>query len=234
MQIYAIRKSDVRSPMSEVILTSDIGLQTSDVFRKLFSSLNLYTGMKKLITIFGPSECLSESPLYKSAESLGTLLAEAGFAVVTGGYEGVMEAASKGAHSASGTVIGITAEVYFNRGREPNSYLTKEIKVKSATDRLMELLDLSDAYIACGISPGTLTEVSIAWDYIIKKFIEEKPIIFLGNEWKSLCEILFLQDGYKGKEHIVSFAATPEDAVGKLLTTFGKQELLPDLTVLQV
>ena len=52
--------------------------------------------MKKLITIFGPSEYLPESALYKNAERLGTLLAEAGFAVVSGGYEGVMEAASKG------------------------------------------------------------------------------------------------------------------------------------------
>ena len=98
----------------------------------------------------------------------------------------------------------------------------------------MELLDLSDAYIACGISPGTLVEISTAWDFMIKKFIEEKPIILLGEEWKNLCDILFLQDGYKGKEYIVSFVATPEQAVAKVLATFGKQERLPDLTVVQM
>ena len=43
-------------------------------------------------------------------------------------------------------------------------------------NRLMELLDLSDAYIACGMSPGTLAEVSMAWDYMIKKFIEKSLV----------------------------------------------------------
>src|SRR5947209_4966663 len=104
--------------------------------------------MKKLITIFGPAGCQPESALYQSAELLGALLGEAGFAIVSGGYEGVMEAVSKGACSAGGSAIGITAEVYFNRGREPNPFITKEVMVKSAVDRLMELLDLADAYIA--------------------------------------------------------------------------------------
>ncbi|MDP4236520.1 MAG: LOG family protein, partial [Bacteroidota bacterium] len=107
--------------------------------------------MKKLITVFGPSDCTAQSALYQSAERLGTLLAEAGFGVVTGGYEGVMEAVSKGARSAGAGVIGITAEVYYNRGREANEFVTKQINVKSAVDRLMELLDLADAFVACGI-----------------------------------------------------------------------------------
>src|SRR5437879_810510 len=131
--------------------------------------------MKKLITVFGPGECLPGSMLYERAERLGALLGEAGFAVVNGGYEGVMEAVSKGSRSAGGSAIGITAEVYFNRGREPNQFITKEIMVKSAVDRLMELLDLADAHIACGMSPGTLTEVMTAWDYMVKGFIERKP-----------------------------------------------------------
>src|SRR5438477_5459826 len=153
--------------------------------------------MKKFITIFGPSETRSESLLYKTSERLGALLAESGYAVVNGGYEGVMEAVSKGARSAGGSAIGITAEVYFNRGREPNAFITKEITVKSAVDRLMELLDLADAYIACGMSPGTLTEVMTAWDYMVKGFIERKPIILLGDGWSELCTILFTHGEFK-------------------------------------
>src|SRR5689334_18245938 len=124
--------------------------------------------MKKLITIFGPSDCKPGSFPYDSAEQLGQLLAESGFGTVNGGYEGVMEAVSKGAHTAGGTVIAVTAEVYFARGREANPFITKAISVKSASDRLMELLDLADAYVACGISPGTLIEVATAWDYMVK------------------------------------------------------------------
>jgi uncharacterized protein (TIGR00725 family) len=189
--------------------------------------------MKKLITIFGPSECSPESLLYKSAVHLGFLLAEAGYGVVSGGYEGVMEAVSSGARSAGGGVIAVTAEVYFARGREPNEFITKEVTVKSASDRLMELLDLADAYIACGISPGTLIEVATAWDYMLKRFMEEKPLILLGKEWKDICAILFAQDSYKGKEKLVTFVTTPEKALEELIMKFGKQDKLPELTVLR-
>ena len=188
--------------------------------------------MKKLITIFGSSDCRSGSALYDTAERLGLMLAEAGFGIVNGGYEGVMEAVSKGSRSAGGGVIAVTAEVYFNRGREPNEFITRQVTVKSASDRLMELLDLADAYIACGISPGTLIEVATAWDYMLKRFMEKKPLILLGKEWEDICSILFTQDSYKGKEHWVTFVATPEKAVEELNLKFGRQEKLPELDLL--
>ena len=188
--------------------------------------------MKKLITIFGPGESEPESPLYQDAERLGALLADAGFGIVNGGYEGVMEAVSKGAHSAGGRVIGVTAEVYFARGKAANAFINKEIKVKSAIDRMMELLDLADAFVACGISPGTLSEISIAWDFMEKQFIEKKPCILIGEEWKKLCDILFTQDTYKGKEHFVTFAQSSDEAVEKILAVFGKQMNLPELNII--
>ena len=188
--------------------------------------------MKKLITIFGPGECRPESQLYQDAERLGNLLAESGFGIVNGGYEGVMEAVSGGARSAGGGVIGVTAEVYFARGREANEFITKEITVKSAVDRLMELLDLADAYIAIGVSPGTLIEVTTAWDYMLKGFISKKPLILIGKEWKDLCEILFMQDTYKGKTDLITLAASPEEALEKILAVFGKQMKLPKLNIL--
>jgi uncharacterized protein (TIGR00725 family) len=188
--------------------------------------------MKKLITIFGPSDCKAGSLLYNSAEQLGVLLAESGFGVVNGGYGGVMEAVSKGARSLGGSVIAVTAEVYFARGREPNEFITREVSVKSANDRLMELLDLADAYIACGISPGTLIEVSTAWDYMLKHFMEDKPLILVGKEWEDVCKILFAEDSYKGKEHLATFAKNPEEALKQLVIKFGKQEKLPELDIL--
>ncbi len=188
--------------------------------------------MKKLITVFGPSECYPENIFYKSAEQLGALLADSGFGVVNGGYEGIMEAVSRGARSKNGGVIGITAEVYFAKGREANEFITKEITVKSAVDRLMELLDLADAYIACGISPGTVVEVATAWDYMLKGFIEKKPLILIGQEWKELCEILFAQDAYKDKTDFITLVETPEQAIEKVLAIFGKQEKLPELNIL--
>ena len=188
--------------------------------------------MKKLITIFGPSDCKPGDPIYDRANKLGGLLGEAGFAIVTGGYDGVMEAASKGAHEAGGGVVGVTATVYFNRGRVMNQYVKKELRVSSAVDRLMELISLADGYVACGISPGTIAEVSTVWDFFIKKFIEEKPLILLGSEWKAYCDSLFSQEGYQGKEHYITIVETPAEALAIMLQTFGTQEKLPELTVI--
>jgi uncharacterized protein (TIGR00725 family) len=212
--------------------------------------------MKKLITIFGPSDCKAGDPIYDRAYKLGGLLGEAGFAIVTGGYDGVMEAASKGAHEAGGGVVGVTATVYFNRGRVMNQYVKKELRVSSAVDRLMELISLADGYVACGISPGTIAEVSTVWeffikkfieekplillgsewkvwDFFIKKFVEEKPLILLGSEWKAYCDSLFSQAGYRGRGHYVTIIENPEEALEILLTAFGKQEKMPELTVIQ-
>src|SRR5688500_12085455 len=123
--------------------------------------------MKKLVSVFGPSECTPQDPLYVEAEALGAELARHNFIVVSGSYEGVMEAAAKGATRAGGKAIGVTAEVYSARGREPNAYISKEVKVKSAVDQLMELIDLGDAYVAIGSNPGTLLEVMTAWDFMM-------------------------------------------------------------------
>jgi uncharacterized protein (TIGR00725 family) len=188
--------------------------------------------MKKLVTIFGPSDAAKGDMIYDRAYSLGMLLADAGFVVVTGGYDGVMEAASKGAHETGGGTVGVTANVYFNRGRLPNAFVKKELRVSSAVDRLMELISLADAYIACGISPGTLVEVTTVWDYFLKGFIEVKPLILVGPEWRSFIDSLASQPGYVGKLDVVRIAETPEEALDIIINTFGPQEKLPELDII--
>jgi uncharacterized protein (TIGR00730 family) len=189
--------------------------------------------MKKLVAVFGPARCLRGDARYVAAEELGKLLAQAGFAIVTGGYEGVMEAASKGARSAGGSAIGVTAEVYFAKGREANEYLTREVRVKSAADRLMELLDLPDAFIAIGNSTGTLTEVAMAWDYMVKGFLPMKPLLLAGESWKGFVEYVEREEQFQPHLHLIELHETPQSAVGRLIDFFGPQQRLPDLEVIQ-
>lgn len=188
--------------------------------------------MKKLVAVFGPANCRAGERIYDDAERLGTLLAQAGFAIVTGGYDGVMEAASKGARAAVGAAIGVTAEVYFAKGREANEYLTREIRVKSATDRLMELLDLPDAWCAIGNSPGTLAEVTMAWDYMTKGFIEKKPLILIGNTWEGFIEYIQSEEQFQPWLDLLDMCATPELAMDALLRKLGAQPTLPELNII--
>lgn len=188
--------------------------------------------MKKLISVFGPSEAKPGDHIYHEAEILGEVLAEAGYGIVCGGYDGVMEAVSKGAASRGSGVVGVTAEVYHARGRTKNEYISREVKVKSAIDRLMELVDLADAYVAIGISPGTMLEVATAWDMMAKKFIEVKPLVLIGDDWRALCDVLLTQEWYVGKTRCINILDTPEEAVERLNEKLGTQEDLPEIPVL--
>jgi uncharacterized protein (TIGR00725 family) len=189
--------------------------------------------MKKLVSVFGPSECLPEDALYQEAVELGTALAKHHFIVVSGSYEGVMEAAAKGVTEAGGRAIGVTAEVYYARGREPNRYLSKEVKVKSAVDQLMELLDLGDAYVAVGSSPGTLLEVITGWDFMKKRFLPIKPLILVGQGWEKFIEAFSSLPYFESYKEFIVHVRTVHEVVEILESRLGKQLDLPTLDVIQ-
>jgi uncharacterized protein (TIGR00730 family) len=189
--------------------------------------------MKKLIAVFGPSGIPREDALYQRAEELGKQLAQAGFIVLAGAYEGVMEAVAKGARDAGGSAVGVTAEVYHARGRYPNEYLSREIKVKSAVDQTMELMDLADAYIALGNSTGTFAEVILAWDFMVKKFLPVKPLLLVGESWKRIMPYFQEEPQFKPNLEFIRYCDTPTDAIARLIQVFGTQLQVPDLNIIQ-
>src|SRR5215218_7720593 len=80
--------------------------------------------MEKIVTIFGGAKCGEETEEYGQALRLGQLLAERGYTICTGGYLGVMEGASRGAHERGGRVLGIVMNQFKS---EPNRYLTDKV-----------------------------------------------------------------------------------------------------------
>ena len=70
--------------------------------------------MTRIVSVFGGSAPKPGSPAYEEAQRCGALLAQAGWTVATGGYRGVMEAVSRGAHEAGGHVIGVTCTLIEN------------------------------------------------------------------------------------------------------------------------
>jgi uncharacterized protein (TIGR00725 family) len=187
--------------------------------------------MKKLIAVFGPGSVTEEDALYKEAREMGARLAENNFVTLTGGYAGVMEAASRGASERGGSVVGVTAEVYHARGRVMNPFVTREVRVKSANDRLMELIDLADAYVAIGNSTGTLLEVMTAWDYMIKRFISPKPLLLMGEAWRAFHSYA-TNVGFARME-LVEHVEDPATAMDRLIHYFGIQHNFPELNVVQ-
>lgn len=139
------------------------------------------------VTVFGSSRVMPGDGEYEQALRLGRLLAEAGYTVVSGGYGGVMEAVSRGAAEAGGTVVGVTVEPWSAR-LQPNAWLTQEHAVPHLFDRLNRLIWSSDAYVAMAGGAGTLGEVALTWNLFQTKSIPLRPLILMSEPWRRLIE----------------------------------------------
>lgn len=137
----------------------------------------------KIVTIFGGSRCDEDSPEYSEAKKLGEKLAEAGFTICTGGYLGVMEAASRGAREKGGRVFGIVLNQFKS---EPNRYLTDKVATDHFYDRLQNLIQRSVGFVAFRGGMGTVTEVSLVWNKLQTGVIDKRPLVLLGECWKNV------------------------------------------------
>lgn len=140
---------------------------------------------EKIITIFGGSKCRHDSEEYRQAQELGRRLAEEGFTICTGGYLGVMEAASRGAREAGGRVYGIVMNQFKS---EPNRYLTDKVATDHFYDRLQNLITRSVGFVAFRGGMGTVTEISLVWNKLTTGVIDRRPLILVGECWQNVID----------------------------------------------
>lgn len=168
------------------------------------------------VTIFGASNPQPGQPAYTDAHQLGVLLALAGHTIITGGYMGTMEAASRGASEAGGHVIGITCdEIEHWRPIRPNPWVIEERRQTTLQDRLSMLIDSCDAALALPGGPGTLAEISLMWNRLIISAIPPKPLILIGSGWQQTFSTFSSQHRTylrQNDNQYLQFASTVEDA----------------------
>jgi uncharacterized protein (TIGR00730 family) len=139
----------------------------------------------KIVTIFGGSKCKHDSEEYLEAQELGRRLAEAGFTICTGGYLGVMEAASRGAREAGGRVFGIVMNQFKS---EPNRYLTDKVATNHFYERLQNLITRSVGFVAFRGGMGTVTEISLVWNKLQTRVLDRRPIVLVGDCWRDVVD----------------------------------------------
>lgn len=139
----------------------------------------------KIVTIFGGSKCGHDSEEYRQARELGQRLAEAGFTICTGGYLGVMEAASRGAREAGGRVFGIVMNQFKS---EPNRYLTDKVATNHFYERLQNLITRSVGFVAFRGGMGTVTEISLVWNKLQTRVLDRRPIVLVGDCWRDVVD----------------------------------------------
>ena len=138
------------------------------------------------VTVFGSARVGEASAEYGAARRLGRLLAEDGHEIVSGGYGGIMEAVSRGAHEAGGLVVGVTVAPWAQR-LAPNRYLSEERSAQTLFERLEALVE-SDALIALPGGAGTLGEVALAWNLRQMGLMTAKPVILVGEGWRRMVD----------------------------------------------
>jgi uncharacterized protein (TIGR00730 family) len=167
--------------------------------------------MERIVTIFGGSKCREADLEYTQARRVGELLADAGFTICTGGYLGVMEAASRGAHERGGRVLGITMNQFKT---EPNRFLTDKVATPHFYERLQQLIIRSVGFIALRGGMGTVTELSLVWNKLQTRVLEPRPVVLLGDCWPPIVEQWqrYLAVSDDDVKHL-DFATKPEEAV---------------------
>lgn len=139
----------------------------------------------RIVTIFGGSKCGPASDEYHEAREIGSRLAKAGFTICTGGYLGVMEAASLGAREAGGRVFGIVMNQFKS---EPNRYLTDKVATNHFYERLQNLITRSVGFVALRGGIGTVAEVSLVWNKLQTRVLDRRPIVLVGDCWRDVVD----------------------------------------------
>ena len=162
------------------------------------------------ISIFGSARSKPGDADYQAAQETAALLAAAGFAVITGGGPGVMEAANRGAFEAGGVSIGCNIELPFEQ--KPNAYQTRSLKFKYFFVRKMMFVKYSLGFVIFPGGFGTLDELFEALTLIQTKKIRDFPVVLFGKSyWQGLLDWLrqtVLPGGKIGEHDLLLFHIT--------------------------
>lgn len=197
-------------------------LKTSETWRVFRIQSELVEGFETLndlgpaVTIFGSSRFTKKSEYYADAISLAKMLADDGFAIITGGGPGIMEGANKGAKKGKAHSVGLNIEIPAEQ--VPNKYQDVSLSFRYFFIRKLMFIKYAIAYIIFPGGFGTMDEFFEALTLSQTKRIQSFPILLYGTEyWKGLID--WMQDtlvtrGAIGREDISLFTLvdTPGDA----------------------
>ena len=139
------------------------------------------------VAVFGSARTRPDDPVYTAARETAALLAQAGFAVITGGGPGIMEAANRGAFEAGGMSVGCNIELPHEQ--KGNDYTTLSLKFKYFFVRKMMFVKYSDAFIIFPGGFGTLDELFESLTLIQTRKIRDFPVVLFGTEyWRGMLE----------------------------------------------
>jgi hypothetical protein len=177
------------------------------------------------ITVFGSARIDEDSEEYAQAREVGRLLAEAGFAVVTGGGPGVMEAANRGAREGGGLSVGFNIELPHEQ--HENAYLDIELTFKHFYARKTMFVKAAEGFVIFPGGFGTLDELFEALTLIQTGKVLHFPVVLFDSDyWRPLLDLIrerLLADGMISPDDLELLEVTDDPAHVVALQVEGYQ-----------
>lgn len=169
-------------PLEARPFTQDIDWRIFRIMAEFVEGFEFLSKFKNEVTIFGSARAAVSSRSYKEARKLGKLLGKNGYAVITGGGPGIMEAANRGAAEAGGESAGLNIEL--PKGQRTNRYVSQSIGFHYFFTRKVMLSASAQAYVFFPGGFGTLDEM-LEMTMLIQtgKIKERIPVVLVGKEY---------------------------------------------------
>ncbi len=195
-------KSDSRKPAVDDFRSGE-PWRILRIIGEFVQSIEELSDIGPAITIFGSARTKAESPHYNLAREMAQKLVKRGFAVITGGGPGIMEAGNLGAMESGGDSIGLNIQL--PQEQKPNPYQTSSLKFRYFFVRKMMFVKYSVGYVVMPGGFGTLDELFEALTLIQTDKVYPFPVILMGSQyWGGLVQ--WMSETLIGAQYI-----SPED-----------------------
>ncbi len=207
----------------------------TDPWRVLRIQAEFVTGFEMLaelpraVSVFGSARMTRDDPVYASAERLGAALAAAGYAVVTGGGPGIMEAANKGCCEAGGVSVGLGIELPFEQAL--NDWVDIGIQFRYFFARKTMFLKSSEGFVVFPGGFGTLDETFEALTLVQTHKVTRFPVVLVGSAyWGGLLSWLRERVAGEGKIaavdlDLITLTDDVDEVMRALTATAAQREL---------
>ncbi|VVE18813.1 decarboxylase [Pandoraea iniqua] len=161
--------------------------QMFTIMAEFIEATEYLSEIRPAVSIYGSARIKPKSPFYKQTMTIARKFSDSGFAVISGGGPGIMEAANKGAHGGASPTVGLNIELPHEQ--KGNQYQDISLRFRHFFTRKVTFVKNSDAFIIMPGGFGTLDELSEVLTLIQTQKSRHVPVILVGTEfWKGLLD----------------------------------------------